>query len=264
MSGDCETTLLNIEDKTVDSIITSPPYADMKKYENFDGVETEKYSKWFLPKVKQFSRVLKDSGSFILNINDKVEDRMRSLYVFKTVIDIVEQTDFKLFERLFWDKGKYLPHSKRFGDRVEYIFWFVKNKNFYIDMDAMRVPYNEKSIKRMEKPIKKRFARSVKNNVEYKDWSPNVKGALPSSLIKIGSESKKISDKHFAVYPIKLAEYFIKGSTKEGDVVLDPFVGTGTTGLASIKNNRRFIGCDISEEYCKIAKQRMSTEGNLL
>jgi DNA modification methylase len=164
-----------------------------------------------------------------------------------------------MFERLFWNKMKGLPNRSRFGDRVEYIFWFAKEKGFQFYIDEMRTEYAAKSIERMKNPLKKRFARNEENQDanEYKDWAPNPKGALPTTLVSISSESKRIADNHVAVYPLELVKYFIKGSTKEGDLVLDPFMGTGTTGLASKLLNRNWIGFEMQQDYISLAEKRI-------
>lgn len=256
--GDNLDLLKQIDSNSINLHFTSPPYVDIKKYNSFDGVSCAKYIDWLMPRILEIERTLKEDGSFILNIDDKVEGGFRNLYVFELVIEICKQTKFKLFERLFWNKGKYLPHPKRFGNKVEFLFWFAKNQDFYFDIDAMRVPYDEKSIKRMQKPIKKRFARNDLNNntTEYKPWNPNPLGALPSTLINIGSESQRVANNHFAVFPVKLPEYFIKGSTRENDLVCDIFNGTGTTCLAAKNLNRQYLGLELDVEYCNIATQR--------
>ena len=251
--------LRTLEDNTVDLVITSPPYADMKKYvDGSEGIPVKQYVPWLMTYVREIERVLKPTGSFILNINDKVSNKFRDPYVYELVYKITSSTSLKLYERLFWNKGKGLSHPKRFGDKIEYLFWFAKSGDFTINIDEMRVPYSESSLKRFKKPIKKRFNRTEGDEkVEYKDWGPNPKGALPSTLINIGSESKRISDNHIAVYPEKLSEYFIKGSTNEGDLVLDPFMGSGTTGVSAKKLKRSWIGFDSIEEYVNFANQRI-------
>jgi len=165
---------------------------------------------------------------------------------------IHKRTELKMFERLFWNKMKGLPNRARFGDRVEYLFWFAKEKGFKFYIDEMRTEYSEKSIQRMKKPLKKRFARTENDKDEYKDWAPNPKGALPTTLINISSESKRIADNHVAVYPVDLVDYFIKGSTQEGDLVLDPFMGTGTTAVSAKKLGRNWIGFEKQEEYIQV------------
>ena len=126
-------------------------------------------------------------------------------------------------------------------------------------MDSMRKPYSPISIQRMKNPIKKRFNRTKENQdaSDYKAWSPNPMGALPSVLVQIGSESKRISDNHTAVFPEKLCNYFIKGATKEGDLVCDIFSGSGTTAVAAKKLKRNYLGFDISELYNAEAEQRL-------
>lgn len=257
----CQDGFKLLDDESIDLIITSPPYADMKRYENFEGIHPDKYVEWFLPKVQSMPRVLKDTGSFILNINDKVDvNGFRHPYVFNLISEITKNTEFKLYERLFWNKGKYIPNSKRFGDKIEYLFWFVKSNNFKFNIDQMRVPYDPKSIKRMSYKLKKRHSRTAENQdaKDYKDWHPNPGGALPSTLVTIGSESRRVSNHHVAVYPEKLAEYFIKGSTDEGDLVLDPFMGSGTTAVVSNRLKRNWIGFEISKLYIDESIQRIN------
>lgn len=251
--------LRKLENETVDLIITSPPYADMKKYaDGSNGIPVKQYVAWLMPFVEEISRVLKPTGSFILNINDKVSNKFRDPYVYELIYKITSNTTLRMYERLFWNKGKGLSHPKRFGDKIEYIFWFAKTEKFTFNIDEMRVPYSESSLKRFKKPIKKRFNRTEGDEkIEYKDWGPNPKGALPSTLINIGSESKRISDNHIAVYPEALTDYFIKGSTNKGDLVIDPFMGSGTTGVSAKKNKRDWIGFDNIEEYVTFANQRI-------
>ena len=255
--GDSLELLKSMDSNSIDLVITSPPYADLKKYINNPGIHPDNYVEWFLPICSEICRVIKPTGSFILNINDKVEGGFRHPYVFDLISELHKRTDLKMFERLFWNKLKGLPNKSRFGDRVEYIFWFAKDKEFYFNIDKLRVPYAEKSIIRMKNPLKKRFARTENDSSEYKDWAPNPLGALPTTLVNISSESKKIADNHVAVYPVELVKYFIGGSTKEGDIILDPFMGTGTTGVAAKSMNRKYIGFDLQEEYIEIAKKRI-------
>jgi len=257
--GDSLDLMKRLPDNSIDLVITSPPYADLKSYITFAGISPDKYVEWFIPYCVEIQRVIKPSGSFILNIGDKVENGFRHPYVFDLISELHKKTDLKMYERLFWNKLKSLPNKNRFGDRVEFLFWFAKNKDFQFYIDEMRTEYSDKSLKRMQKPLKRRFSRTKENqnSTDYKDWNPNPKGALPSTLVNISSESKRISDNHIAVYPVDLAEYFIKGSTKPGDLILDPFIGSGTTGVAAKKLGRNYIGFDIEEEYIKLSEHRI-------
>ena len=233
----------------------------MKKYIDFNGIHPDKYVEWIMPFILEIERTLASDGSFILNVNDKVIDGFRHPYVFDLIHNIHKNTSLKMFERLFWNKGKYLPHPKRFGDKIEYLFWFVKSKQFKFNIDEMRRPYDPKSINRMKNPIKKRFNRTEENQdaTEYKEWKPNPLGALPSTLVEIGSVSQRKSQKHTAMFPEKLCEYFIKGSTNEGDLVCDIFSGSGTTCISAKKLKRTFIGMEISKFYNDEANLKLSS-----
>jgi DNA modification methylase len=257
--GDSIDLMKKLESNSIDLVITSPPYSTLKTYIDNNGVNSDDYVDWFIPYCKEIERVLKRTGSFILNINDKVDNGFRHPYVFDLISRLHKETNLKMFERLFWNKMKGLPNRSRFGDRVEFIFWFAKEKGFYFNIDEMRTPYSENSIQRMKNPLKKRFARNEenKNSNEYKDWNPNPLGALPTTLVNISSESKRIADNHVAVYPLELVNYFIKGSTKPGDVVLDPFMGTGTTGLSATNLGRNYIGFEMQQDYIDIANSRI-------
>ena len=249
-----------IDDNSIQLHFCSPPYSDTKKYDNFEGIHPDKYVDWIIPRIKEIERTMRPDGNFILNINDKVVSKMRHPYVFDLVSEIHKQTKLTMFERLFWDKGKYLPYRSRFGDRIEFLLWFVKSDKFYIDIDAMRNPYSDVSKSRMKNPIKKRFNRNKENQDanEYKSWSENPLGALPSVLVKIGSESQRQSNNHCAIFPLKLPLYFIKGASRENDTVVDVFNGIGTTCLAAKQLKRNYIGMDLSELYCKEARDRLS------
>ena len=327
---DCLEGMKQLPDESIDLVITSPPYADMRAYEGgFEGFHPDKYVAWFLPYVAEISRILKPTGSFILNINDKASQGFRHPFVFELIFAIHNANDYcklkelepldmnnlRLFERLFWNKGKFLPQSNRFGDKVEYVFWFSKTDKRVFNIDPMRLEYDEKSIKRMQRPLKKRFRRELDDETtEYKQggegsWAPKPMGATPGTLIeegamnnvklvtenlpegtvlilergdteynvewyevvkpiigqevhpsteiKIGSESRKIADNHVAVYPERLVNYFIQGSTNEGHIVLDPFMGTGTTAVVAHALGRHYIGFDISEKYVQFARERV-------
>ena len=323
--GDSLAGMRLIESESIDLVITSPPYADMKVYEGgFGGFHPDEYVKWFLPYIAEIGRILKPTGSFILNINDKSIDGFRHPFIFELIFAIHNAEDYcklkgldeldmhglRMFERLFWNKGKFLAHPSRFGDKVEYLFWFSKTRNRKFNIDPMRLKYDEKSVKRMERPLLKRFVRESGEEVtEYKQggegsWAPNDRGALPSVLVEegamlhvrpvvenlpegtvligeriedgievihpqvgdtphpstivtIGSETRRIAGNHVAVYPERLVNYFIQGATDEGDVVLDPFMGTGTTAVVAHALGRQYVGFDISADYVKTANARI-------
>ena len=258
--GDCLDLLRAMETASVDLIVTSPPYADMKTYVDDHGIHPDRYVEWFLPIVQELERVLKPTGSFILNINDKVVDGFRHPYVYQLVCAIHERTGFKMWERLFWNKVKSLAHTKRFGDRVEHLFWFTKGKNFVCDLNPMRTPYTEKSLERMKTPIIVRYNReSERPERRHKQWKPHPDGALPSTLVTVCAQSKRVHDQHVAVFPEQLVEGFVLAASKEGALVLDPFCGTGTTGVVAVRHGRRFLGMEKQPVYAEFARGRIGS-----
>lgn len=260
VQGDCFELIKTLRDESVDLVLTSPPYADLKTYGDFKGIAPDDYVEWILPLIHEVYRVLKPTGSFILNINDKVENRFRHPFVFDLISRIHKDTKFKMFERLFWNKMKGLPVQKRFGDRVEFVFWFVKGRDFVFHIDAMRTPYQPSSLGRFKHQVRNRFVRDETNSsAETKDWSPNAKGALPTTLVSISSETKRIADTHIAVFPEAFVEYFLLGSTNEGAIVLDPFLGTGTTAVVCAKHKRQCVGFEQSAVYLDGVRRRVGT-----
>lgn len=254
---DCLDGLRGLADNSIDLVITSPPYADLKNYNGDAGIHPDRYVDWFMPIVKEVFRVLKPTGSFILNINDKVEKGFRHPYVFHLISEIHKQTEFKMFERLFWNKLKGVPNAYRFSDRIEFVFWFAKDKGFTFHIDEMRTPYSEVSLKRMENPIRARFNREGEQG-KTKEWKAHPKGALPTTLVSISSEVKRIADNHVAVFPTALVEYFVKGASNEGDLVLDIFTGTGTTGVVCKTLGRKFLGMEKQMDYVRLATTRIA------
>lgn len=249
-----------VEDDFFNLVITSPPYADMRKYKNFQGIRPDKYVEWFIPRAEQIKRILKDDGSFILNINDKVVDGFRSTYVFRLVI-AMEDLGLKLWERFFWYKRNPMPGmgGKRFRDSTEYLFLFAKNKP-RIFMDAVKVPSIDK---RSRENAQYGISRSGHNTTLRETSSRFPDMVVPTNILDIplGAISKD-AESHIAIFPEKIPEFFLNMTTLENDNVLDPFFGSGTTGKVCTRMNRNWMGFDNSQEYCDIAKRRIDNEKN--
>jgi site-specific DNA-methyltransferase (adenine-specific) len=190
--------------------------------------------------------VLNNNGSFVLNINDKVVNKERSLYVYKLIISLVEDIGFKLIDTNIWSKKSPAPTNpqKRLRDSFEYIYWFSKSHDYYFDMDSIRVPYAPSSIQR---------SKYVENSPYVKDKnkkrSINPKGTIPKNVLEFQQASNVKGISHTAVGSLDMAEFFIKAGTKKGDIVLDPFMGSGTTGVASHILERYFVGFEIHNNY---------------
>jgi len=222
-----------IPDNYLDLIITSPPYADIKNYgKKINNFSPDNYNDWMIPIVKEIGRSLKDSGSFILNINDKVVGGFRHLYVFNLVIRICNETDLKLYDRYIWHKKNALPGSgNRLNDWMEYIFHFSKTSQIKNNIDQVREPYAESTIKRYKSPVafnKKTNDDGITSIGDKKMVKQNPLGKKPSTVMRFnnaGILKGGIAGKHPAPFHPDLPEFFIKWLTDENDIVLDPFMG---------------------------------------
>ena len=277
--GDCEEVMKTMPEKSIDLVLTSPPYADQRDYGRTESsIDPNDYVKWFIPKAKQIYKLLKDDGSFVLNINDKVVDGFQHLYVFELVVALCNQVGFHLVRDYIWYNPATPPNVYSRGGygrtkkSHEYCFWFAKSDKWTFDMDPIRKPYSKDMQKYLEgkgKGDRNQNTRpSTRNFGCEKVWTNNG-GADPGSVIEIANTSsndmfiKLCKEKHIAHparFPEKLAEFFILSGSMEGEIVLDPFSGSGTTAAVASKNNRRWIGIDANSEYCELASARLEQE----
>ena len=249
---------------SVDLIVTSPPYADTVSYgQKVNVYDPDAYVNWLLPLFKEASRFLKDTGSFILNINDRARDGERSIYVFELICKIVKETELKLFDRYIWFKKSALPMpgEKRLNDRIEYIFHFVKDtKKFKARTDRVRVPYKEVSLRRFQSKVHG-------NDIILPDGTTVLSqrgsskahplGAKPITVFRFNTGSALRGIKHPAPFHPDLPEWFIKWLTDEGDVVLDPFMGGGTVAEVCVKMKRNYLGFEINQSYIDMTEERL-------
>ena len=259
IEGDCLEQLKTLKDDSIDLIITSPPYADQRK-NTYGGIAPERYVEWFLPIAKELFRVLKTNGTFILNIKEKVQNGERSTYVIELILEMKKQ-GWLWTEEFIWHKKNCYPGKwpNRFRDAWERLLQFNKAKNFKMYQEAVMVPMGDwahsrlKNLSQVDKirdtsKVGSGFGKNISN------WL-NREMAYPTNVLHLATECG--NKKHSAVFPPALPEWFIKLFTKEGDVVLDPFMGSGTTVFASNKLARSSIGIDIVREYCDMVKMKL-------
>lgn len=254
----------NIKPKSINMVITSPPYADTVRYgESVKNFKSYAYVDWITELFDSCFEKVSDNGSFILNINDKIEYGLRSTYVFQLVISVTSYTKWKLYDRYIWFKKATLPstNNKRLNDRIEYIFHFVKSeKNFKCNMDNVRYPYKEVSIKRFKNKVHgndKVLPDGTTVLTTKKNSNPHPKGTKPITVFQFDTCSALRGINHPAPYHPQLTDFFIKWLTDINDLVLDPFVGSGTTAISCIDNKRNYIGFDINAKYLKDARKRV-------
>ena len=265
--GDAIQLAKKLPENSVDLIVTSPPYADVVSYgENVKVLSPQEYINWFLPLFHESKRFLKESGSFVLNINDRATNGERNIYVFELVTRIVKETGLKLFDRYIWFKKSALPMpgDKRLNDRIEYIFHFVKDsKKFKTNTDKVRVPYKEVSLKRFKNKVHGNdivLSNGVTKLSQRGSSKAHPLGTKPITVFRFDTGSALRGLQHPAPFHPQLPEFFIKWLTDENDLVLDPFMGGGTTAVAAAKLNRKYIGFDINPEYIKMTKDRLKQE----
>jgi len=257
-SGDI---LKSIPANSVDLIITSPPYADQRK-NSYGGIKPNEYVSWFLPISEQLLRVLKPSGTFILNIKEKVVNGERSTYVMELIIEMRKQ-GWLWTEEFIWHKKNSYPGKwpNRFRDSWERLIQFNKNKKFNMYQEEVMVPMGDwaknrlKNLsdidkKRDESKVGSGFGKNISN------WLDRDK-AYPTNVLHLATECN--NKKHSAAFPESLPEWFIKLFTKNGDTVLDPFMGSGTTNIVAQRMNRNSIGIEIIEDYYDMVKEKVNT-----
>ena len=257
--GDCLDVLKVYPDNSIDLIVTSPPYADNRK-KTYGGIAVNEYVRWFLPRTKEFLRVLKPTGTFILNIKEKVVNGERSTYVMELIMKMRKQ-GWLWTEEYIWHKKNCFPGKwpNRFRDAWERCLQFNKTKGFLMYQDAVRVPIGTWAESRLKNLSDTDLTRDeAKNNSGFGKRVANWVGkelVYPTNVLHLATECS--NKNHSAAFPEELPKWFIKLFTQEGDVVLDPFVGSGTTVAVAKNLKRNYIGIDKEQEYCFMARQQL-------
>ncbi|WP_267255672.1 DNA-methyltransferase [Nostoc sphaeroides] len=221
--GDCLDILQSIPSNIVDLIVTSPPYADSRK-NTYGGVHPDKYVEWFLPISQELKRVLKDDGTFILNIKERVVNSERHTYVLELILEMKKQ-GWLWTEEFMWHKKNCFPGkwSNRFRDSWERCLQFNKQKKFNMYQEAVMVPMGDWAKSRL-----KNLSETDKRRDNSKVGSPFGKKVAnwvgrdlvyPTNVLHLATECNNKS--HSAAFPKELPSWFIKLFTKEGDLVLD-------------------------------------------
>lgn len=258
--GDSAELLGKLPARCVNLVVTSPPYADQRR-STYGGIHPDEYVGWFMPHASAVRRVLADDGTFVLNIKEKVVGGERHTYVLELIM-AMRDAGWLWTEELMWHKRNSYPGKwpNRFRDSWERLLQFNKQKQFAMYQDAVRVPVGDWAQKRLSKlsatdrvrdesRAESGFGKNVSNWVG-RDL------AYPTNVLHLATECSNRG--HSAAFPEALPEWFIRLFTVEGDVVLDPFVGSGTTLVAARNLGRRAIGVDIDPNYCRLAQERVA------
>ncbi len=249
----------------VDLIVTSPPYADARQ-NHYDSIHPDKFVEWFMEFHEPFFSALKPEGSLVINIKDKVVDGVRHRYVWHTIEKLCERGWYAI-EDYLWHKPNPMPGRwpSRLRDGWDYCFHLAKSKRPYFNPDEVRKPIGDWAKTRLAKLGKNDLSRhnSANNSGFGRDlskWS-DKETVLPSNVLTVGLVGKNKG--HPAVFPIELPSFFIKLLCPANGLVIDPFGGSGTTGVAALRAGRECILIDNNQEYCNEAIQRLQQEGRL-
>ncbi|HEX3797732.1 MAG TPA: site-specific DNA-methyltransferase [Verrucomicrobiae bacterium] len=255
--GDCRDILRQFQPATFDLIVTSPPYADQRS-KTYGGIKPDKYVSWFLECSAEFRRVLKPSGTFILNIKEKVQEGERHIYVLELILALRKQ-GWLWTEEFIWHKRNCHPGKwpNRFRDAWERCLQFNIQRDFKMFQEQVMVPmgdWRHARLKNLSETDKRRDNSKVESGFGKRiaNWVGRDL-AYPSNVLHFATECS--NKNHSAAFPKALPEWFIKLFTQSGDWVLDPFAGSGTTNVVARELGRNSVGIDKMTENVILAKK---------
>lgn len=276
LHGDALERVEEIGNKSIQSIITSPPYFKLRNYSKGNTKEIgressiENYISNLVLVFRKLKDKLKDDGILFLNLGDTYIKGSLSGIPWRVALALVED-GWILRSDIIWHKPNAMPSSVKTRPTTdhEYVFMFTKNKDYTYYQDAIREPHITFSEQSKMKGGRNHFGKkngtpelgknSGNSNLHDGRWDqafhPLGRNKRTVWSIPLG----KYRDAHFAVFPEKLVEICIKASSKEGDLLCDPFSGAGTTGLVAINLGRKFIGIELVKDYIQLSEQRISS-----
>jgi len=279
--GDSHNLLASIDDNSVDLVITSPPFA-LQRRKEYGNKDQDEYVGWLVQFGRDIYRILKESGSFVLDLGGAYKKKrpVRSLYNFRILIQMCDEYGFNLAEEFYWHNPAKLPspiewvnkRKIRAKDSVNTVWWFSKSDFPKADIRKVLVPYSERMKKLLEDPdsFYKAKKRPSGHDISNSFGTSVNGGAIPPNLLQIpntDSNSQYLrlckefsAKKHPARFPSKLPEFFIDFLTDEHDLVVDIFAGSNTTGEVADIRGRRWLACDLDRDYLAASALRFFEE----
>ena len=264
--GDSFLFLPTVATESINLILTSPPFA-LKRKKEYGNEDEDKYVDWFMNFAPQIRRVLKVDGSFVLDLGGAYMPGfpVRSIYQFELLVRLVKESGFYLAQEFFHYNPARLPAPAewvnvrriRVKDSVNVVWWLSKSQNPKADNRKVLRPYSDS----MKSLLKNGYTAKLRpSGHDISDnFSKDNGGAIPPNLLEIANTDSNSNYQkmcrsnglkvHPARFPPAFAEHFIKFLTDEGDIVLDPFAGSNTTGYMAETMGRRWLSCELSEEY---------------
>lgn len=254
IKANCLDALQRFDSEIIDLVVTSPPYDNLRKYKG--------YSFDFEPIAQELGRVLKPGGVIVWVVNDQTLNGCESLTSFKQAIYFVERVGLNLHDTMIWHKSGMPVKQKRYQQHFEYMFIFSKGKPKTFNGITENCKYAGHLKGKHGNSASYKEVGAVNFGKEEKRWYVK-ETKLKGNVWHIGTgwckaSKDKLAFKHPAIFPEVLARDHIISWSNKGDMVLDPFMGSGTTGVEAKRLERDFIGIEISEEYCKIAEERIA------
>lgn len=273
LQGDCESVLAELPEQHVNAIVTSPPYFQQRHYSAKDEVGQERtpdaYVQRMVSVMSQARRVLRDDGTLWLVLGDKYKNGAQLGMPWRVALAL-QADGWILRSDIIWHKPNAMPSSVKTRPTTdhEYVFLLSKSKQYFYDVDAIREPHVTFSkgskmkggrghfFKKGSTPEKGKNGGSVNLHDARWDQAFHPKGRNKRTVWSISLS--KFRDAHFAVFPEQLVENCILAGCEKGGLVMDPFFGSGTTGVVASRLGRKYLGIERSEEYCQMARQRLA------
>jgi len=278
--GDSLPLMKKLADKSINLILTSPPFALTRKKE-YGNKEADEYVEWFLPFAREFKRLLADDGSLIVDLGGAyLPGRpVRSIYQFELLVRLCKEIGFFLAQEFYHYNPSRLPAPAewvnvrriRVKDSINIVWWLSPTGEPKADNRRVLKPYSRS----MEELLKNGYRAKLRpsgHDISDK-FSKDNRGAIPPNLLELANTESNSSylrrcreagiKPHPARFPIGFPEFFIEFTTDPGDTVLDPFAGSNTTGAAAEKLERKWIAIEINEEYCQGSIYRFENVNDL-
>lgn len=258
--GDCREILSGLEDASVSCVVTSPPYA-LQRSEKYPSISEEEYPEWTVKWMEPLKRVLTPDGSVAIVIRPHLRKGQISDYVLKTRLAI-RKAGWTECDELIWIKPQSPPLGSVYRPRRswESILWFGKTGRVYCNPKANGTESDRIGFE-AKKQVGEKHKRGISDPENPDGRGPCTKGiARCRDYVEVGtgiSTDYSSDNTHPAQFPVNLAQWLVRLLSPEDGLILDPFMGSGSTALACIVEKRRWLGIEICEEYCEITNQRV-------
>jgi adenine-specific DNA-methyltransferase len=254
--GDCINTMKSMPEKSVNTIVTSPPYNLDKKYGKYDDNKPfEEWESLIDETAKNAFKILKDNGSFLLNVSPIPDKKTKEIIPLDAVAYyIFKKNGYYLRNSIIWHFNNMQNCTNRLSGRWESILWFVKDiNNYQFNLDNIRIPYITQNDKRL-------VGGNGRNPTDTWNFDLPESDFWYFDRVNNMTKNKLGLTEHPCIYPTAMIERIIKMTTQKGDVVLDPFLGSGTTLVATQKLDRIGLGIELDERYDDIISKRIKNE----